>query len=148
MPIKSAKICFISNNFVSVMKESAELSLTSSMSFILSLTEYLENKIKLKPPNLKSYLANKLTSELEAHLLNPQQCDYFEAWGDYLFGLIVKGKILRANDQILFVTSVSEDYFKDNLSNNPHFQTEALITTDNFDLRSHVKDSLHQENLT
>jgi hypothetical protein len=67
--IKKAKICFISNHHVSIMRHTAQLTLTASMSFIISLAEYLEHEIKLQPPNLASCLAHLTNEQLDQHLL-------------------------------------------------------------------------------
>lgn len=61
------------------MTVSAPLTLKGSESFILSLAEFLEEVVKIPPPNIAEYI-------IESH--HPTTEEYFGPWCDHLFTLL------------------------------------------------------------
>lgn len=84
------------------MTVSASLTLKGSESFILSLAEFLVEIVQIPPPNMAEYI-------FEPHSLMKEE--YFEPWCDLLFALLSKKKILEGGGEIIFISTISSEYY-------------------------------------
>ncbi len=90
-----SRIAFATTTKLALLSSPITSNDHSSKSFVLTLAEFLNTLRGLIPPGFTLLQKKKSSSYAKLAQSEPS---YFEAWCDYLFGLICEGNVLARED--------------------------------------------------